>query len=163
MGLWTILRTNITHKARSFRPTEPVPYPEHYRGALLHDTGRCVACGICAYACAPAAISLDPDGECSVRWSYFAEQCTYCGRCVDYCPNEALSFAAEAPVMTGNRALHRTDHHVKPAPCSRCGRLVLPAPDLVSAAIADPQLARLCTACRRKATAERVKRAFTGK
>jgi len=55
----------------------------------------------------PAAITFDTSDPASIGWNYFAEQCSFCDRCVQYCPTHAISFVAKSPIVTGDRSLHR--------------------------------------------------------
>jgi formate hydrogenlyase subunit 6/NADH:ubiquinone oxidoreductase subunit I len=169
MGIFRIVFRNLEHKVRTRLPGDRVPYPAGYRGMLLHEADKCVGCKICAYVCSPGAITFDESGDQHLTWQYFAEQCTFCGRCVDYCPNSALGFARDAPLVTGDRAEHRVAHQVPYHLCARCGKPVLFLPDSLLArpygevAPAEvKELCHLCEECRRRVLSERVKRSFVG-
>ena len=169
MGILRIISHNIGREVRTRKPDDLVPYPADFRGRLLHDPDRCVGCEICAYVCSPSAITFAGSTERTIAWEYFAEQCTFCGRCVDFCPSDALSFAREAPVVTGDRTEHRIVHHVPYQTCARCGKPVLPMPEemlaqyyggVLPSEVAD--MSHLCDVCRRRVMGERIKRSFTG-
>lgn len=90
-----------------FKPTVTIQYPEErpnlgpeFRGRPVlvkdHDQERCVACGLCARACPPLAISMQaaetPDEK--ERYPEVFEidmlRCIYCGFCEEVCPEEAI-------------------------------------------------------------------------
>ncbi|RMG24628.1 MAG: NADH-quinone oxidoreductase subunit I [Bacteroidetes bacterium] len=90
-----------------FRPTVTVQYPEEkielgpeFRGrpVLVAEEGmeRCVACGLCARACPPLAISMqaaevdDPKERYPERFEIDMLRCIYCGFCEEVCPEEAI-------------------------------------------------------------------------
>ena len=95
-----------------FRPTVTIQYPEEkpvlgaeFRGrpVLVEDKGqeRCVACGLCARACPPLAISMQA-GETTDRKERFPVtfeidmlRCIYCGYCEDVCPEEAIVMSSD--------------------------------------------------------------------
>lgn len=99
-GLWYSFK-------RMFKPTVTVQYPEEkielgpqFRGrpVLVAEKGteRCVACGLCARACPPLAISMqaseteDPKERYPERFEIDMLRCIYCGFCEDVCPEEAI-------------------------------------------------------------------------
>lgn len=90
-----------------FRKSVTIQYPEqrptlgpNFRGRPVlvkeHDQERCVACGLCARACPPLAISMQAS-ETEDQKERFPEtfeinmlRCIYCGFCEDVCPEEAI-------------------------------------------------------------------------
>ena len=90
-----------------FRKKVTIQYPEQkpelgaeFRGrpVLVKELGqeRCVACGLCARACPPLAISMQA-AETDDQKERFPEtfeinmlRCIYCGFCEDVCPEEAI-------------------------------------------------------------------------
>lgn len=174
MDIWSQISKNLFQRARTRRPEAAVPYPEGFRGELLHDASRCTACGTCAYVCSPSAIAVEspspdqasPDGHAT--WQYQMLSCTFCGRCVDFCPTGALSFDSRLPRPLF--AMQPTAHQIAYQPCERCGKPVIPLPrPVLVATYGDPlpaeieHLNRLCDRCRKKVTGANVKRGFTGK
>lgn len=95
-----------------FRPTVTVNYPEEkpdlgaeFRGrpVLVAENGteRCVACGLCARACPPLAISMQADETEDKKERYPSVfeidmlRCIYCGFCEEVCPEEAIVMSTE--------------------------------------------------------------------
>lgn len=95
-----------------FRKKVTIQYPEErpvlgseFRGrpVLVKENGqeRCVACGLCARACPPLAISMQA-AETEDAKERFPEtfeinmlRCIYCGFCEDVCPEEAIVMSSE--------------------------------------------------------------------
>src|SRR6056297_1863126 len=105
-GLWYSFK-------QMFAPTFTMNYPEEkwdppsiFRGrpVLVEDNGkeRCVACGLCARACPPLAISMqanEDEEDPKERYPDFFEinmlRCIYCGYCEEVCPEEAIVMSKE--------------------------------------------------------------------
>ena len=113
-----------------FRPKVTVQYPEEkivlgseFRGrpVLVAEEGkeRCVACGLCARACPPLAISMQgaeiEDGDQKERFPERFEidmlRCIYCGLCEEVCPEEAIVMSPWYDFNFQNReeAIHGKD------------------------------------------------------
>jgi hydrogenase-4 component H len=169
MGILNILSRNFGRRSRTRKPADRVPYPHHFRGELVHAVELCTACGTCAYVCSPGAIRLEGD-DGGVMWRYDAGRCTFCGRCVDYCPTRALSFANHAGPLAATRAEQVTADYVENQHCQRCGAVLIPLPPesllrlYRSPAGADEAAAlhRLCPSCRSRLASERVKSGLSG-
>ena len=97
-----------------FKPSVTLEYPEvkselgpEFRGrpVLITENGkeRCVACGLCARACPPLAISMQAaeveSDDPKERYPEFFEidmlRCIYCGFCEEVCPEEAIVMSPE--------------------------------------------------------------------
>jgi len=170
MGILNLISRNFGKKSRTRLPADDVPYPLGYRGTLQHDNSLCTGCQTCGYVCSPSAITFDTSDPASIGWNYFAEQCSFCDRCVQYCPTHAISFIAESPIITGDRSLHRLADRVYYQPCARCGRPIIPMPVPVLALLYGNRLPeeiatlnKLCEKCRSRKASERIKEGQTGK
>lgn len=104
-----------------FQPTVTLQYPEEkwdppsiFRGrpVLVEDDGkeRCVACGLCARACPPLAISMQANEEAEdpkERYPNFFEinmlRCIYCGYCEEVCPEEAIVMSKDYDIVFESR------------------------------------------------------------
>lgn len=112
-GMWF----SFTH---IFRPRVTVKYPEQkielgpeFRGrpVLVAENGteRCVACGLCARACPPLAISMQAAETEDKKERYPAVfeidmlRCIYCGFCEEVCPEEAIVMSPEYDMNFSNR------------------------------------------------------------
>lgn len=103
-----VLRGMLYTLRQMFQPKFTMQYPEKrfdppaiFRGrpVLVEDDGqeRCVACGLCARACPPLAISMqasENSDDPKERYPTFFEinmlRCIYCGYCEEVCPEEAI-------------------------------------------------------------------------
>ncbi len=115
-----------------FRKTVTVQYPEEqdelgpeFRGrpVLVAENGkeRCVACGLCARACPPLAISMqaaEMEDDQKERYPSVFEidmlRCIYCGYCEEVCPEEAIIMSPEYnfTFKTREDAVHGKDRLV---------------------------------------------------
>ncbi|HKK46218.1 MAG TPA: NADH-quinone oxidoreductase subunit I [Balneolaceae bacterium] len=104
-----------------FQPTVTLQYPEEkwdppsiFRGrpVLVEDNGRerCVACGLCARACPPLAISMQANEDSDdpkERYPDFFEinmlRCIYCGYCEEVCPEEAIVMSKDYDIVFESR------------------------------------------------------------
>lgn len=105
---WEVFKGMLFTFRHMFRPTVTVKYPEEkwnppaeFRGrpVLVEENGkeRCVACGLCARACPPLAISMqadetidDPKERYPLMFEIDMLRCIYCGYCEEVCPEEAI-------------------------------------------------------------------------
>jgi len=104
-----------------FQPKFTMQYPEEkwdppaiFRGrpVLVEDNGieRCVACGLCARACPPLAISMqaaEREDDAKERYPEFFEinilRCIYCGYCEEVCPEEAIVMSKDYDIVFESR------------------------------------------------------------
>jgi len=103
-----------------FQPTFTMNYPEEkweppaiFRGRPVlvedHDRERCVACGLCARACPPLAISMQASetDDPKERYPDFFEinmlRCIYCGYCEEVCPEEAIVMSKDYDIVFESR------------------------------------------------------------
>lgn len=117
-----------------FQPTVTMNYPEErwnppaiFRGRPVlvqdGDKERCVACGLCARACPPLAISMqadDYDNDPKERYPSFFEinmlRCIYCGFCEEVCPEEAIVMSKDYDLVFESRqdAIYAKDRLLVP-------------------------------------------------
>ena len=169
MGILDVLFANSGKASRSRTPADRVDYPIGFRGELNHQTELCVGCTTCNYVCSPGAIQFQKSAV-SVVWEYQAAQCTFCGKCVEYCPTHALSFHPIAPANgLGAESNFVTAHTVEYCDCKGCGEPVIPLPvptieHLYGGYPPEEMLAlmRLCEKCRNRATVTLMKKSLTG-
>jgi NADH-quinone oxidoreductase subunit I len=104
-----------------FQPRFTMNYPEEkweppsiFRGrpVLVEDDGqeRCVACGLCARACPPLAISMqanedeeDPKERYPEKFEINMLRCIYCGYCEEVCPEEAIVMSKDYDIVFESR------------------------------------------------------------
>jgi len=113
-GLWYSLKQMILPKFTMEYPDEKWDPPAIFRGrpVLVEDDGqeRCVACGLCARACPPLAISMqaaEKSDDAKERYPEFFEinmlRCIYCGYCEEVCPEEAIVMSKDYDIVFESR------------------------------------------------------------
>lgn len=114
LGVPAILAGLAYSFKQMLRPKVTLMYPEkkpelgpEFRGrpVLVTEEGkeRCVACGLCARACPPLAISMqaaevesdDPKERFPAKFEIDMLRCIYCGYCEEVCPEEAIVMSPE--------------------------------------------------------------------
>ena len=125
-GLWTTsayffrnLAGYIKGKPSTFVvqwPEEQVEYPDAFRGMpvlVQLDNGqpRCVACGLCEFACPTDCITIVPgelEGAGIERYPEAFDidmsRCMFCGLCEEACPEEAIVMSREVEIASYARA-----------------------------------------------------------
>lgn len=131
--LWEIMKGMVYSFKQMFAPTVTMMYPEEkfnpppiFRGRPVlvedHDKERCVACGLCARACPPLAISMQAAevDDPKERYPEFFEinmlRCIYCGFCEDVCPEEAIVMSQDYDIVFESRedAIYAKDRLLVP-------------------------------------------------
>ena len=124
-GLWTTSRHffrnlggYIKGKPTTFVvqwPEEQVDYPDAFRGMpvlVQLDNGqpRCVACGLCEFACPTDCITIVPGELEGARIERYPEafdidmsRCMFCGLCEEACPEEAIVMSREVGISAFDR------------------------------------------------------------
>ncbi len=121
------LRGFITGKSTAFvvqYPEERVDYPDAFRGMpvlVQLDNGqpRCVACGLCEFACPTDCITIIPGELEGAGIERYPEEfdidlsrCMFCGLCEEACPEEAIVMSREVELSTFDRGeliFHKSD------------------------------------------------------
>jgi len=113
-GLWYSIKEFFKPKFTLEYPEEKWDPPAIFRGrpVLVEDDGqeRCVACGLCARACPPLAISMqaiEKEDDPKERYPDFFEinmlRCIYCGYCEEVCPEEAIVMSKDYDIVFESR------------------------------------------------------------
>lgn len=113
-GLWYTLKQMFTPTVTLNYPEEKWDPPSIFRGrpVLVEDNGkeRCVACGLCARACPPLAISMqanedfdDPKERYPDIFEINMLRCIYCGYCEEVCPEEAIVMSKDYDIVFESR------------------------------------------------------------
>ena len=108
----------VTGKSTAFvvqYPEERVDYPDAFRGMpvlvqLENGQPKCVACGLCEFACPTDCIAILPgelEGAGIERYPEVFDidmsRCMFCGLCEEACPEEAIVMSREAEISTYER------------------------------------------------------------
>jgi NADH-quinone oxidoreductase subunit I len=113
-NLWGFLRGRSTAFVVQY-PEERVDYPDAFRGMpvlvqLENGQPKCVACGLCEFACPTDCISIIPGELQGARIERYPEafdidmsRCMFCGLCEEACPEEAIVMSREVEIATYDR------------------------------------------------------------
>ncbi len=104
-------------------PEERLDYADAFRGhpvlvALESGKPKCVACGLCEFACPTDCITIIP-GEVDAGIERYPEvfdidmsRCMFCGLCEEACPEEAIVMSRDVELATYERGpmlFHKAD------------------------------------------------------
>jgi NADH-quinone oxidoreductase subunit I len=95
-------------------PEEDVVKPPAFRGMpvlvqMENGKERCVACGLCEWACPVDCISIDPaETEDAIQrypkvFDIDMGRCMYCGLCEEACPEEAIVMSDRVEISAFSR------------------------------------------------------------
>jgi len=103
-------------------PAQPKPAPETFRGRPIFDAYKCIGCAGCANNC-PAREILIFDVSQEIRvLQYLGRRCTYCGRCVEVCPEKAITMSLDFESATDRVGDLGQRLELFMSTCQRCGR-----------------------------------------
>lgn len=149
-------------EATSRYPGQPVELAPGFRGKPVYDFDRCVACGACATACPPNAITMDHDPERGVvTWKLDYGRCIFCGRCEEVCPSGAIHLSGDFELASLAREDLYCTADMRLTRCAACGQYFAPRrqvqytlSSLRQAGFADMdrwnRLLQECPRCRRR-------------
>jgi len=96
-------------------PEERIDPPDAFRGMpvlVAHESGdpRCVACGLCEFACPTDCIDIvatesleAPSRRVPERFEIDMSRCMFCGLCEEACPEEAIVMSREVEIASYDR------------------------------------------------------------
>lgn len=96
-------------------PEQRVDYADAFRGMpvlvqLENSQPKCVACGLCEFACptdcitiVPGEIGVDNIERYPVEFDIDMARCMFCGLCEEACPEEAIVMSREVEISTYDR------------------------------------------------------------
>lgn len=145
-------------------PFAPLEVAPGFRGKPEYNFDRCIACGACAIACPPNAITMECHLDTGVKsWQIFYGRCIFCGRCEEVCPPGAITLSPDFELAAGNKEDLYIKADFKLVKCSQCEDFFTPARqieyNLVSLKLAGlPEAAlalrrqqmEVCPACKRR-------------
>ncbi len=124
-GLWTTsahffsnLFGYVKGETRTFVvqwPEERIDYPDAFRGMpvlvqLENQQPKCVACGLCEFACPTDCITIVPGELESAGIERYPEafdidmsRCMFCGLCEEACPEEAIVMSRTVEISAFDR------------------------------------------------------------
>jgi NADH-quinone oxidoreductase subunit I len=112
-NLWGFIRRKPTVFTVQY-PEQRLPFPNAFRGMpvlVQMDNGkeRCVACGLCEWACPTDCITIYPaetEDEIERHPKVFdinMSRCMYCGLCEEACPEEAIVMSHNVEISAFSR------------------------------------------------------------
>jgi formate hydrogenlyase subunit 6/NADH:ubiquinone oxidoreductase subunit I len=152
-----IIYGNLTSGPETLRYPDRVTPAARFRGAIIHNPERCIACGICDAVCVSGATELHTY-EDHAEWSYDPGRCTFCSRCVAQCPVGALRQEDDRIAPYANQRSMVTKHIMAYPTCPVCGSPALPfGKSILRRAFSGTsdeifERAQLCERCRQRRT-----------
>jgi hydrogenase-4 component H len=115
---WICLSAGRVTLPYPYAPADPAP---GFRGLPVVDASRCIGCGGCASVCTPGLIAIADDGP-RARFTWSLARCTYCARCAEACPEDAVTMSPGFETATGEVGDLTMTVEVFMGSCNRCGR-----------------------------------------
>lgn len=150
-----IILGNFGSKPETLRFPDRVAPEGRYRGPVIVDPERCIACGICDHVCVSGAIEVWDAGD-HVTWNYDPGHCTFCATCVGQCPAGALKQRSDGAMPYEGSGAMRVHVNIPHPTCKECGETITLPPTGHSRGVFTQSLddvranARLCLRCRSK-------------
>ncbi len=155
MSILHILAENLRQGVVTLRYPQRVQPPPNYRSLVQLQKEQCVGCACCAYVCVSGAIQVREKREEYV-WAYDPAKCTFCGRCIEACPTQALQMQTERPPIYHQPGALAVSYSMTYPPCQSCGKPFRVANELlrqrayVEVSQQVENLLHLCPSCRQK-------------
>lgn len=96
MSILDLLWRHLRHGSMTIPYPDRPPVRAGFRGVVSLDPSLCIGCAMCRFRCSPRAITFS-SSKTDFHWSYDPAQCTFCGRCVDGCKEQALHQESVCP------------------------------------------------------------------
>jgi formate hydrogenlyase subunit 6/NADH:ubiquinone oxidoreductase subunit I len=154
-NIFSIVFKNLSAGPETRRFPDRVAPEGRFRGAVIINAERCIACSLCDRTCVSGAIELRDFAD-HAEWNYDPGRCTFCARCVTECPVGALKQEPDAPALYESPGALAVNHRVEYPTCEACGTLVPPLRDsadhpLPTRSVAEIRAdAKSCAKCRAK-------------
>jgi NADH-quinone oxidoreductase subunit I len=121
-NLWGYMKGKPTTFVVNY-PEEKLDFPDAFRGhpvlvALDNGKPKCVACGLCEFACPTDCITIlpaetrDPIERQPRVFDIDMSRCMFCGLCEESCPEEAIVMSRDVELATlerGPMLFHKED------------------------------------------------------
>lgn len=98
-GLEITLKHSLAMDITIQYPEEKPFLEDRYRGSLVYQYEKCIACGLCIKACPNRVLTLEtfvPEGSKKKQVSRYTidrQYCLFCNLCVEICPTATLYFS----------------------------------------------------------------------
>jgi hydrogenase-4 component H len=93
---------------------------------------KCIGCQACRNVCPNYSISMVDENE-KRTVSVFLGRCTFCGRCMFDCPEEAINLTPQYEFASTSRDKLYIKHIVERGKCKKCGQYMFPEKQLTRA------------------------------